>query len=241
MADSMHDREQLKTRQELSHTSSRSIEVLAAIEEKWTKTSIPNMQELKSINDYAVCLQDEIQQLIATQPKCWLLKESYDKEFPNYKAKVENASRLNQKALSVIGDFSHAKSRLAKVQSDIETLSELYSKSKEFLDEWQKNYFARILEHLKTIKVDFEKLNIEKIEGQEQLKQQFEKNNSILNQLIISTHKWIPLEKRSIIIRKECNPLEWNPSENRKTEVREFVSTSVCEKCSKQRRGFTLT
>ncbi|MGD0645692.1 MAG: hypothetical protein ABSA75_12375 [Candidatus Bathyarchaeia archaeon] len=237
----MPDRVKSKTHKELSRASAKTIEVIAAIEEKWAKTNIPDKQEVKSIKDYAINLKIELAQLTATQPKCWLLKENYDKEFSMYKAKVENISRTNQKALKIVNDFSHTKDRLAKVQNDIETLNELHSKNREFLDEWQENYFTRTLEHLKTLKTNFEQLNIEKIEGQEKLREEFEKNNSILDQLILSTHKWMPLEKRKIIIRQECNPPQWSPAENRKAEVREFVSRSECEKCAKQRRGFVWT
>jgi hypothetical protein len=56
------------------------------------------------------------------------------------------------------------------------------------------------LGQLESLKLGFEPLGNVKLEGQEELRKEFEKNSSILEQLVLSTHKWIPLEEYSITI-----------------------------------------
>jgi hypothetical protein len=90
---------------------------------------------------------------------------------------------------------------------------------------------------LESLKVDFERFGDVRLEGQEELREKFEKNSSILEQLVQSTHKWIPLEEHSVTIRPAWDPPEGSSMEPRKAEVRKFVSKSKCEKCSKQHTG----
>jgi hypothetical protein len=90
---------------------------------------------------------------------------------------------------------------------------------------------------LESLKLGFELVGNVKLEGQEELRKEFEKNSSILEQLVLSTHKWIPLEEYSITIRPAWNPPEGSSMEPRKAEARKFVSKSQCEKCSKQTTG----
>lgn len=237
----MHGHVQLKRlsemREEQARASAMTVEEFAAAEEKWAKITVSNKQEVENIKDYAIYLSEEIAQLVDAQPKCWLLGENYDNVFSEYKAKVEEVSGSNRSALKVINDSTYATTRLISVQDEIETLRELDAENREFWDEWQKNYSIKILDKLESLKLGFELLGNVKLEGHEELRKEFEKNSSILEQLVQSTHKWIPLEEQSITIRPAWNPPEWSSMEPRKAEMRKFVSKSKCEKCSKQRTG----
>ena len=214
---SMHGHVQSKRlsemREEQARASAMTMEEFAAAEEKWAEITVSNKQEVENIKDYAIYLNEEIAQLVATQPKCWLLGENYDNVFSKYKAKVEEMSRSNRRALKVIDDSTYATTRLTSVQDEIETLRELNAKNREFWDERQKNYFIKILGQLESLKLGFELLGNVRLEGQEELRKEFEKNSSILEQLVQSTHKWIPLEEHSITIRPAWNPPEGSSSQ----------------------------
>ncbi len=111
--------------------------------------------------------------LIAGQPKCWLLKERYDNEFSSYKAQFEEAIGHNRRALRILDDFSHVKARLADIQNDTESLRELKTKNREFVDECMENYALKIFGRLGMLKIGFEKLSNEKLEGEEELRKEF--------------------------------------------------------------------
>jgi hypothetical protein len=221
--------------EELVRASTITMEEFAAVEEKWANISVPDRQEVHSIKDYAIYLNAEIAQLIATQPKCWLLRESYDNEFLKYKEKVDYANRCNRRALRILEAFSKVKKKLKAIQNDIELLRELKTKNKKFINEWLENYILSVFGRLGMLKIGFEKLSNETLEGQEELRKEFEKNNSILDKLAQPTHKWKPLEKSTVIIRPEWIPPEGSSMEPRKAEVLEYVTHSKCEKCSQQR------
>ena len=62
-----------------------TIEEPIAVEQKWERVSIPDRKEVQSMNNFAHILSIEINELVAMQPKCWLLKERYDGQFSSYK------------------------------------------------------------------------------------------------------------------------------------------------------------
>jgi len=237
----MHSRVRSKRsseiREEQGRASARAIEEFAAAEEKWAKMTVSSKQEVENIRDYAVYLTEEIAQLVATQPTCCSLGENYDDVFSEYKAKAEKVRSSNRRLLKIVDDRAYATARLRSVQDEIETLRKLDAKNREFWDEWQKNYAINILGQLESLSLGFALLGNVKLEGQEELRKEFEKNSSILERLVQSTHKWTPIEEQSITIRPAWNPPEGSSMEPRQAEVRKFVSKSKCEKCSKQRTG----
>jgi hypothetical protein len=215
--------------------SMMTMEEFAVIEEKWTKIVVSKKEETDCVKDYVIYLKAEVEELVATQPKCWLLKEDYDKAFSEYKTRVEEVSHSNRRALKIVEDICHSKDKLANVQNVIETLRELAAKNREFWDDWQKNYFMKILGYLDSLRAGFSVLSNVRLEGHEELIEDLENNALILGEIVLPTHEWIPLEKRTFTFKPEWNPPEGSSMEPRKAEVREFVSRSICRHCSKQR------
>ena len=64
-------------------------EEIIAIEEKWANVIIPDKNEVQSMTDFAKHLAVEIDDLMTLQPKCWLLKESYEQNFLLYKTRFD--------------------------------------------------------------------------------------------------------------------------------------------------------
>jgi len=211
-------------------------EEFAATEEKWEKISVPDRQEVRSIKDCSICLDAEIAQLVATQPKCWLLKESYNPEFSKYRAKVEEASLSNRRALRILEVFSTVKAKLGAIQNDIESLRDLKKKNREFIKGWLESYVLTVFGLLGMLKISFEKLSNEKLEGQEEMMIKFEKNSLILEPLRKHTHKWKPIETHKVIFKPEYIPPEWSSKKARKAEVKEYVTRRKCEKCLKEEK-----
>ena len=213
-----------------------AIEEPIAVEEEWAKVSVPDRKEVSSLNDFASHLSVEVGELMALQPKCWLLKEVYEKAFSSYKMRVDTAIGNNRRALIILDDFSHVKARLADIKNDIEFLRDWRTQNKEFMDEYQQNRVIDIIECLKTLKRGFEQLANEKIEGLEELRNKFERNKSILEPLGQCTHKWQPIEKSTVPIRSGWIPPEGSSFPPRKPEMLEFVSKRKCERCLKEEK-----
>lgn len=108
------------------------MEEFAAAEEKWAKVTVPNRQEVENIKDYTIYISEKIAQLVETQPRCWELGENYDNVFSEYKAKVEEVSGSNRRALKVVDDSAYAATRVASLRNEIETLRELVVNNREF-------------------------------------------------------------------------------------------------------------
>ena len=209
------------------------IEESTAIKQKWAKASINDLQELRSIPDFANCLSSKINELITVQPKCWLLKERYDSEFSTYKSQVQSAVSSNRKALKLLEDFSRAKDRLLSSQEDIEFLLDWRTKNQELLDNYQQGYVTDIIEHLNSLKLNFQQIADEKIDGVDKLRSEFTNNISIFEPLSKSTHQWKPIETRSVTIKAEWIPRDASSIGPRKDQVQEFVIRRQCEKCLK--------
>ena len=152
------------------------------------------------------------------------------------RTRVDLAVSDNKGALKILDDFSHVKPRLTSIQDDIDFLMGWRTENEEFLDEYQRNYVIGIIERLKMLKLGFEQLANEKIEGLEELSKEFERNSSILEPLGQRTHKWQPIETRTVPIKLAWIPPEGSSMEPRKAEVREFVSRRKCERCLKEEK-----
>lgn len=213
-----------------------TIEEPVAVEQKWARISLLDRKDVQSMHDFAHHLGIEINELVDMQPKCWLIKGSYDEQFSSYKSRVDFAMSENRRALKILDDFSHVKPRLTSIQDDIEFLREWRTENEAFMDEYQRNYVISIIERLKILKLCFEQLVDEKIEGLEELRREFERNISILEPLGQRTHIWQPIETHTVTIRPAWVPSEWSSKEPRKAEVREFVSRRKCERCLKEEK-----
>lgn len=179
-----------------------SIEEAVAVKQKWAKINAVDLGELRSIHDFADYLTGKINGLVVQQPKCWLLKETYDQEFEIYKSQVQTALCSNRKSLKLVGeDFPRAKRRLQSVEEDIRFLLEWRLKEHERMDDYQKGEVAEIIGRLKSLESNFELVAKEKVGGVDDLKVRFEGNVSVLEPLLKSTHVWVPVETQRMVLK----------------------------------------
>ncbi len=205
------------------------VEEFAATRGKWAKMAVPNVLEAENVADYAGYL--EVARLREAQPRCWELEEAYDEEFSKYKQMVDEVCRANRRALETVDLLCHSKGRLAEIRNDIESLRRL---STEECDETEKRYFEEVFQFLRLLEMCLDSMDKAALEDKEMLRRRLEDNAAVLEELISATHRWMPLEKRTITIKPEYNPPEGSSMEPRKAETREFVSKSKCMHCSKQ-------
>ena len=181
----------------------------------------------------------EIDELMTEQPKCWLLKEVYEKNFLLYKKRFDLAIDNNRRIFNTLDEFSHVSKRLSSIENDIEFLKDWQSRPKKFLSVNRYNLVINLIERLKMLKIGFNKLVDEKVDGLENLRKELMRNYSILEPFGETTHVWQTIEKRSLPTGSGWIPPEGSPFQPRKAKMLEFVTKRKCKKCLKEEKvGF---
>lgn len=212
----------------------RAMQDFVAVEKRWQNVGIPSKQEIEDIKNSANYLRTKISQLNDRQPKCWLLKESYDSQFSAFKAQVEETMERNRRTLTLFDDFSFVEERSKDVHMDIESLKKWQETNKKLMDSEQMSHALNILVRLDMLKRCFEQFNKRELEEIEQLRGEFEKNSPILERLAESTHEWEPIKKQTVITKPERIARPEGSLGSRPAEYSAFVVKRRCKRCLKE-------
>jgi hypothetical protein len=178
-----------------------------ACELDWAKVRVPNENELKNLLNNSVDLKKETQILKNRQPSCRDLLGEYDNKFSEYKANVENALRRNGDALHQLDALLFAKEKIENLRNTIDTLRDLRREKWHLLTTQSIEYTTRVLWNLVCLKREVENVNCELLAGLERVREELDRNYSILNELLKPAHEWIILDtekkKRCIKCSKE--------------------------------------
>lgn len=205
-----------------------------SVEKKWENVGIPTKEKIDDIRKTASYLRTKIPELNDSQPKCWLLKENYDHEFLLYKAQVEEAREHNMSALRLLKDFSSLEESARDVQDDIESLKEWQEKNRQWMDDEQSSHALNIFIRLDVLKRCFESISKEELEELERLRKEFEKNESVLDEIRKPTHEWEPIELQTVVAKPGWIARAESSLESRVAEERIFVAKRKCKKCLKE-------
>jgi hypothetical protein len=205
-----------------------------AAEQKWEKVGTPDKQKIEDIKKTMGYLEAEIPRLIVTQPKCWVLKEEYEREFSTYNTQVEEAAAHNRSARKLLDDFSFIDEKVTNLQRTIGYLKGLRKKKAHLFDTEQQSHAKNILEKLKMLKQRFTQLDERELEKLEQLQQEFENNDVRLNKIIKRTHIWKPIKKSTIITDPGRIATAESSLESRQPRTKEFVARKKCIRCLKE-------
>lgn len=218
-----------------SSAGSMAMQEFVAVEEKWKNVRTPDKHNIENIKKTASLLHDRVPQLSEGQPKCWVLQDSYDREFAIYRPQVEIAIERNRTALGLVNDFSSVEKRLKDVQIDIAFLENWQKTRGKLMDNEQTSHALNILAYLDMLKQSFGlQFSKEELEELERLRSEFEKNGPILERLTESTHEWEPIERQTVITKPGRIAPPESSLESTPAERTSFVVKRRCKKCLKE-------
>ena len=180
----------------------RIIQELNKMEKRWKRVNIPDKERLELIRKMANSLEARTIELDKEQPKCELLRESYDRKFSSFRLEVENTIERSEESLGLIDELRLIEKQLKKLFTDLHNLEKIAT-GKLPLPDYVSSRIFRLCLKLESFKRKSELWRNEDFKEIEQLADRFENVEKTLEKLTHSTHVWESLKPQTLTNEKE--------------------------------------
>jgi hypothetical protein len=169
------------------------LEEFLACEQKWDKARVPTQNELKVLlkNNSLVQLNNEVQLLKNTQPNCEDLKRNYEVEFSKYQQQVNHAIRVTNLSLHQFDHLLVKSEQIDNLKKTIDKLIKMRNQELNHLTTKSIEYTSRVLSKLGSLKQDVDNANSKLLIELERIKNELDRNQLTLRELLESTHEWV--------------------------------------------------
>ena len=185
---------------------SNIVKKMRSLAEKWEKYKIPDRTRMNEIELEANKLLLESKELQNIQPLCTKDPLNYDKEFLQYKPKIQNLIDKNNDINKSVNIYAKIKNYQELISVDIETISKTIKKYESLAEATnQISHLKTWLTQLKTIQAQLNSFGKDELSRFEELETKLVENVRRLEILKKPTHEFKPIKKGSVMEKSDQN------------------------------------
>jgi len=206
-------------------------------EEKWQNYQVPDIKQAAEIELKTIDLLRATKKVAIEQPFCHKDTKNYDKEFSQYKPKIEDLLEQNNNFAKAVSNYAKIQNNLFLISADIENVYKTIKKYESLADaSAQLNQLKAAFSRLKSVHSQMENFDKDLLTKFQVLKTQLAENFRLLETLKKPTHEFTPI-KREVTLEKATRYPDPEGPIKYEHKTSGHPLEEKCDKCGTRRRS----